>query len=199
MNSNLPFPRGGTYFGGSVPTGSTYASVADIVGQKFTVRADGQGDLPVYMDNQGTPVAISRTAGDLELVVCRNGDTTTLLAPAGVLFNGINPYEAKDYTGAADYGLLIDDAHNSAIAVGDLFYCVASGPCIATHTAGGSPIQGGVTVQFGSTPGEVTTGVTTPALHNIGRVLGDIEVAAGGPLLVMCGDYAGAGEQALTV
>jgi len=193
MNSSLPFPRGATYFDGSVPTGSTYASVADIVGQHFTVKADGQGDL-------GSSTGYSaRTAGDLELVVCRNGDATTLIAPAGVSFDGANPYEATDYTGVTDYGLLIDDAHLTAIAVGDLFYCVVRGPCHANHTAGGAPLTGGLTVQFGAVAGEVTTGVTTPALHNIGRVLGEQTVVAGEAVLVMCGDQAGTGNQALTV
>lgn len=178
MNTDLPFPRGETYFDGNADriADTTYASVKHLLGHTFTVKNDGQSGVGV-------------DSTETELMIVRNGTAGNITSGLSYRLGG-NANEVTSLSAAGGFGYVADDAYAGNIATGDLYYAVVRGPVGITYAAGGSV----------SSMVDVTVAVNgkiniTPSAgdHIYGRIHLDQGVAPGAKVIVNIGPVAGTG------
>lgn len=182
--NNLPFPYGGTYFGGDSNLISA-SEAAHLEGATYEVNDVALG-----------------TARRLTLRVLRNKGSVRLKASFGVAFGATADWigrKVRGYTASTGVlGMAVDDQLTTSVAQNDLFYAVERGPAlcrIGTLTTGTTALTNGSVVTWAAnglitlsaagrqdygTSAEgsnITAGVTgnRRVLVNVGSIFGDKE------------------------
>lgn len=148
MYSNLPFPRGSTYFGAD-STRVTSTNVTGLIGREFLAN-DAQVGVNDTTHGNGT-------AFPIRLRVCQNNSGGNITRAKGVAFKtgsgGFGGVVSGALGTVSIYGEVIDDYYGTAenIISNDLFYTVTAGPVktkMATHAVTITALTVGTVVSF---------------------------------------------------
>lgn len=162
MESQLPFPRGETFFGSTTPD-SADANALALMGRVYEVI-----DKPVKSGRAAT----GRT---IRLICLRNEAAVALESKRLAIFKAGKEGLAVDGYARLEDALCvaIDDEYGSnTVAVNDLFYAVLSGPCLVlTNLAADATNVIGV-ADFVSAATAVTSGSTTAGRIQLNALTG---------------------------
>lgn len=154
--NNLPFPVGGTYFGGDT-TLATATAAAHLEGKEFIANDDSSGQ------NSGVYK---------KLRVVRNMGSTRVVASKGYRFGATAGWEGRKIRGittaTTDFGMGADDALVTSVVQYDLFYVHVEGPFkgqFATTTTTSGTIASGDTLNWGASGLLVKSANSTALAH----------------------------------